>query len=275
MKTFVDWHASLELGGNIMILDINVQLHYEMIKSTDLILQIEAQNSTGQRVLNETLDLGVTGPVARVAGEGEVGQRVLIRMEHDFVCSYTARIEIDRPVLDIASLAAVPPHQLPSEAVRCIMPSRYCLSDQFLNFVSAEFGHVTGGQKIAVMRDWIFENFEYAPGSSTGLTTVIESFVQRQGVCRDFAHVMIALARAAGIPARFASVYAPSVIPQDFHAVAEVFLDNQWHLVDATKMTEANQMARIGVGLDAAEVSFLSSYDPINFRSQSVQVDVV
>jgi transglutaminase-like putative cysteine protease len=62
------------------------------------------------------------------------------------------------------------------------------------------------------------------------------------------------------------------VIPQDFHAVAEVYLDNAWHLVDATKMAKADQMAIIGAGLDAAEVSFLSSYDPINFRSQSVQV---
>lgn len=258
-----------------MILDINVQLDYEMIKPTDLILQIEAANSTGQRVLKETLDLGATGQVGRVAAEAGIGQRVLIQMENHFVCSYAARIEIDRPVLDIASLAAVPPHQLSSEAVRALMPSRYCLSDQLLNFVTAEFGELTGGQKIAAMRDWIFNKFAYVSGSSNSNTTAIDSFVARQGVCRDYAHVLITMARASGIPARFVSVYAPYVTPQDFHAVAEVFLENEWHLVDATGMASADQIVRIGVGLDAAEVAFLSSYEMIGFRAQSVQVAVV
>lgn len=259
---------------NPMILDVNVQLDYEMIKPTDLILQIEAPNSTGQHVLNEKIDLGTTGPVARVAGEGGVGQRVLIRMESDFVCTYQARIDVDRPVLDIASLAAVQPHQLPSEAVRCLMPSRYCPAE-FLNFVSAEFGDIRGGQQIEAMRDWIFEKFEYVSGSSNAQTTAIETFVNRQGVCRDYAHVLIAMARASGIPARFVSAYAPHVTPQDFHAVVEVFLEDAWHLVDATGMASSDQIARIGVGLDAAEVSFLSSYDLINFKAQSVQVTAV
>ena len=86
---------------------------------------------------------------------------------------------------------------------------------------------------------------------------------------------MIALARAAAIPARFVSVYAPFVTPQDFHAVAEVFLDGTWHLVDATGMAAANQIVRIGVGLDAAEVPFLSSFGPAMLLSQSVDVRVV
>ena len=83
------------------------------------------------------------------------------------------------------------------------------------------------------------------------------------------------LARAAAIPARFASVYAPYVTPQDFHAVAEVFLDGTWHLVDATGMAAPNQIVRIGVGMDAAEVPFLSSFGPAYMRVQTVDVQVV
>jgi transglutaminase-like putative cysteine protease len=124
------------------------------------------------------------------------------------------------------------------------------------------------------MRDWVFERFQYVPGSSNAQTTALDTFVQRQGVCRDYAHVMIALARASAIPARFVSVYAPYVTPQDFHAVAEVYLDGTWHLVDATGMAAANQIARIGVGLDAAEVSFLSSFGQVMLQNQSVQVTV-
>ena len=100
------------------------------------------------------------------------------------------------------------------------------------------------------------------------------AFVQRQGICRDFAHVLICLARASAIPARFASVYAPDVTPADFHAMAEVFLDSAWHLVDATAMARADATAIIGVGLDAAEVAFLSSYGPMQLISQTVDVSV-
>ncbi len=111
-------------------------------------------------------------------------------------------------------------------------------------------------------------------GSSTSHTTALDTFVQRQGICRDFAHVMICLARASAIPARFASVYAPAVTPPDFHAMAEVFLDDAWHLVDATGMAQPDATAIIGVGLDAAEVAFLSSYGPMQLISQSVEVSV-
>jgi len=124
------------------------------------------------------------------------------------------------------------------------------------------------------MRDWINNAFSYVPGSSNAQTTALDSFVQRQGVCRDYAHVMIALARASTIPARFASVYAPGVTPPDFHAVAEVYLDGTWHLVDATGMAPANTIARIGVGPDAAGVAILTAFGQATLMNQTVSVTV-
>ncbi|MEP6868231.1 MAG: transglutaminase family protein, partial [Novosphingobium sp.] len=91
-------------------------------------------------------------------------------------------------------------------------------------------------------------------------------------VCRDFAHLMITLARASEIPARFASVYGLGVTPQDFHAVAEVFLGGEWHLVDPTGMAEPSSIIRIGAGRDAADVPFLSSFGFATFIGQSVEV---
>lgn len=258
-----------------MILDIDVQLDYQMDDATDLILQIQAPDFADQRVLSEKMDMGVTRHSATISGEEGMGERTLLQTSGGFRCSYQSRIEIDRPELTIAQLRSVPPHQLPGDAVRYLMPSRYCPSDQLQSFVAAEFGHSGGGQRIADMRDWIFQRYQYVPGSSSAQTTAIDTFVQRQGVCRDFAHVLIALARASAIPARFVSVYAPYVTPQDFHAVAEVFLDHTWHLIDATGMARADQIARIGVGLDAAEVPFLSSFGPSFPNYQSVNVRVV
>ncbi len=257
-----------------MKLQIGVEMHYAVESATDIILQIEVPSFADQRVVHETINISDALDSAMVSAEDGVGQRRLLQVDTDLECRYIAHVEVDRPALDISQLPPVPPHQLPSDAIRYLMPSRYCPSDELQNFVAAEFGSSDGGARIAEMRDWIFEGFKYVPGSSNAQTTALDTFVQRQGVCRDYAHVMIALARASAIPARFASVYAPYVTPQDFHAVAEVYLDGTWHLVDATGMAAANQIARIGVGMDAAEVSFLSSFGQLRLQSQSVEVTI-
>lgn len=135
-----------------------------------------------------------------------------------------------------------------------------------------EFAGLEGGARVVAIRDWIESRFTYLAGTSDSSTTALESFVQRQGVCRDFAHVMIALVRASAIPARFVSVYALGVEPQDFHAVAEVFLDGTWYLFDPTGMAKPGEMAKIGVGRDAADVSFLTSYGQASLVSQTITV---
>src|SRR5690606_22062858 len=120
--------------------------------------------------------------------------------------------------------------------------------------------------------NWIAVKFRYVPVSSNAQTSALDTFVLRQGVCRDFAQVLITLARASTIPARMVSAYAPFVSPPDFHAVAEVYLDGQWHLVDPTGMASAENLAVIGVGLDSANIAFLTSYGQIDLIEQSVQV---
>lgn len=241
-----------------------MRVAYAITQPVELILQVRAPNFADQQILSETFDVGATDQFAETAADAGLGSRTLLRTSEDFACSYAAKVEIDRPSLEFAALDKVPPHLLPGDVVRYLMPSRYCPSDVLQSFVAAEFGHLGAGQRVAAMRDWIFERFAYVPGSSNAQMTAIKPFVQRQGVCRDFAHVLITLARACAIPARFASVYAPHVTPQDFHAVAEVYLDGTWHLIDATGMAEASQIVRIGVGMDAAEVAFLSSFGPIS-----------
>jgi transglutaminase-like putative cysteine protease len=125
------------------------------------------------------------------------------------------------------------------------------------------------------MSDWINTNFTYRIDVSDAATTATQSFKLRAGVCRDFAQVLIAMARAVGIPARIVSAYAPNVSPQDFHAVAEVYLDNRWHLIDPTRMARASEIVRIGVGRDAADVSFLTSYGELSMKKQTVEVSRV
>ena len=258
-----------------MKLEISASLNYRLSEPVDLMLQIEAANGHGQRVLDASLDVGTPEFIARVPAADGICEPIWLRAEGSLRAEYRARVEIDRPDTDFRSLAAVPLHRLPAEAIPYLNESRYCPSNKFHAFVERRFGDHEGGAKIGRMRDWIESRFTYVSGSSDSETGALDSFVERRGVCRDYAHVMIALARAAHIPARMASAYALRVAPQDFHAVAEVYLDGDWHLVDATGMASASEMARICDGRDAADISFLTAYRDIAFVSQSVKVERV
>lgn len=255
-----------------MQLDIHAHLAYQLEQPTDLLLQIEAFHGEDQSVVEGNIQTSATEHFARVEAESSVGERVWVRAIGNFDCTYHATVEINRSAPDLSTLRQVSPHLLPGGTVRYLMPSRFCPSDEFQSFVSAEFGSSTGGERIDAMREWIETAFKYEPGSSNAQTTALETFVQREGVCRDFAHVLITLARASAIPARFASVYAPDVTPQDFHAVVEVFLDGEWRLVDPTGMAAADTIAKIGVGADAADVAFLSAFGSLKLIEQSVSV---
>ena len=189
-----------------------------------------------------------------------------------FRAEYRARIEIDRVILPLASLNAGDPRALPALVVPYLLPSRYCESDRFEAFVQREFSGFDGGAKIAAMRDWIDNNVDYVSGASNGETSAADTFVQRQGVCRDFAHLLAGFARAAMIPARLVSAYAPQVTPPDFHAVVEVWLDESWHLVDATGMAEPHEIVRICVGRDATDIAFMTVFGTADFREQRVTV---
>lgn len=255
-----------------MTIRIHAAFAYDFAEPSDVLLQIEAAAIPEQAILDAHIDVSATEHFARVAAQDDIGERIWLRVTGRLSVDYRATVRIDRVLADIAALPAVPFHRLPGETVQYLMASRYCPSDLFEDFVKAEFGTDPGGAQVAAMRDWIERHFTYRAGVSSSATTALESFVQRQGVCRDYAHVLITLARAAGIPARIASVYALGVDPQDFHAVAEVFLDGAWHLVDPTGMAAAGDMAKIGVGRDAADVSFLTSYGNAMFCEQRVEV---
>jgi transglutaminase-like putative cysteine protease len=256
-----------------MRLSIQSRLDYHFASPTDVLLQLEAAAIPEQTIEDAHIDISECQHFARVAAHNMIGERIWLRVEGQLIVDYRATIAISRILTDCRTLTKVPPHQLPGETVEYLLPSRYCPSDQFQTFVDAEFNGLEGGGLIMAMRDWIHEHFSYVPGASDADTTALDTFVKRQGVCRDYAHVMVTFARACGIPARIASVYALGVEPQDFHAVAEIFLGGEWHLVDATGMAQEEAMVKIGVGRDAADISFLTAFGQATMNSQSVSVE--
>jgi transglutaminase-like putative cysteine protease len=243
-----------------MKLSISAELDYDIPYMCDLLLQLEAAIIPEQTVVNAYIELPPAEHFARIAGHDTIGDRIWLRMQGQLKVRYTATVEIKRLTADISQLEAVPPHRLPGEAVDYMLPSRFCPSDQFQEIANDLFGDLTGGARVAAIRDWIQEHLTY------------DTYKAKAGVCRDFAHLMVSLTRASAIPARFVAVYGLGVEPQDFHAVAEVFLDNTWYMVDATGMSTPDAMAKIGVGRDAADVSFLTSYGQAYMNRQTVIV---
>ena len=255
-----------------MKLNIQAYLDYSFEEPTDILLQLEAAAIPEQTIDSAHIELSPVDHFARVAAQDGIGERIWVRAQGRLTVDYKSTVTINRLLTDCLDLPRVPPHQLPGETVQYLMGSRYCQSDLFQSFVDTDFAGLDGGQRVIAIRDWVEQSFAYVPGVSNSETTAMETFVRREGVCRDYAHVLITLVRACGIPARMASVYALGVEPQDFHAVAEVFLGGEWHLVDATGMAKEGAMAKIGIGRDAADISFLTAYGFAAFNAQSVLV---
>ena len=145
-----------------------------------------------------------------------------------------------------------------AERITCLRPSRYCESDTLAPVAGAEFAGLTGKELLDAVSSWVGQHLRYVGGSSRPTDGAVQTYLARAGVCRDFAHLVVALLRASGVPARVVSVYAPGLAPMDFHAVAEARLDDGWYVVDATTLAPRPAMLRIATGRDASDTAFLT-----------------
>ncbi|NUP75585.1 MAG: transglutaminase family protein, partial [Sinomonas sp.] len=145
------------------------------------------------------------------------------------------------------------------DLIRYVRPSRYAESDRLLPTSYGQFGNLSGGDLVVAVRKWVHEQLSYVSGSSRGTDGAVETLLHRRGVCRDYAHLAIALLRAKDVPARLTAVYAPGLRPMDFHAVAEAYVDGAWHVIDPTGLAPRAGMLRITVGRDSSDTAFLST----------------
>lgn len=146
----------------------------------------------------------------------------------------------------------------PMDAVEFLRPSRYCDSDRLARVARTHFGDATGAELVRQVRSWMLAQITYAPGSSGPVDGALDTYLTRQGVCRDTTHLLVAFVRALGTPARLVSAYAPGLVPMDFHAVAEVLVDGTWQVVDGTGLASRPALVRIATGRDAADTAFLT-----------------
>ncbi|GAA1858393.1 transglutaminase family protein [Pseudonocardia ailaonensis] len=147
------------------------------------------------------------------------------------------------------------------DRLHALRPSRYCPSDRLYITATREFGDIEGAAaRIAAVIASVRGRLLYVPGSSGPTDDAVDTLLQGEGVCRDYAHLVVALLRALDVPARLVAVYAPGLSPMDFHAVVEAWDGERWQLVDATGLAPRASMLRICTGRDAADTAFLSSH---------------
>jgi len=239
-------------------INVGCDLTYEVRQSTVFLFQITAATTQHQRVASQDLQLNpqVNVESFNAGAEGNCLYRAIVE-PCEFKISYRAQMEMTPDVEQPGEVGETMTAQMPPDVLTYLNPSRYCESDLLSRFAFEEFGHLYRGySRVQAICNWVFDHLDYAPGSTSGTTTAADVLLQRTGVCRDYAHLAITLCRGVGIPARYVAGYAVNLQPPDFHGFMEAFLDGQWYLFDPTRLSLISGLVRIGVGRDAADVSF-------------------
>ncbi len=170
----------------------------------------------------------------------------------------------------------VPPGMLPDETLVYLLQSRYCPSDKMEERARAIVqGCVAGYPQAERICEWIRDNLEYRYGVSEESTCALDTLEQGAGVCRDFAHVGVALCRSLALPARVVVGYLHGLDPMDMHAWYEVFLGGRWYAFDATQSQPRGGRIVVAHGRDAADVAFLSNYGPLEITDMEVSVTAI
>jgi transglutaminase-like putative cysteine protease len=260
-----------------MLLAVRAVATYELTAETFMILMIEPPlTGVSHRVVEERL---TTTPTTFCELRRDVygnTQRHLIAPSGLFSYEFKAEVEATPNALLPPQALQHPPQELPAEAVMYALPSRYYQPDLLSRMAMDEFGgYEVGGEKVRAIAEWVRRHVEYRYGTTDAKTSAFDTATERVGVCRDFAHLVIAFCRALSIPARYASGYAPGPDPPDFHGFAQVYLGGAWHNVDATIEGVRPALIPIPVGRDAADVAMSTSWGNNTLIDQSVEVHEV
>lgn len=193
---------------------------------------------------------------------------------------YEATVDIRHHRALPNDIPEIPVAQLPTPVLSYIYPSRYCQSDRLHRVAMREFGHLWQGYlRVAAVQEWVRQHVTFTSNTSDSRTSAIDTFTDQVGVCRDFAHLMIALCRALNIPARFTTGIDygadPKLGPTDFHAYVEVYLGHRWYIFDPSGTAIPMGFVRFGTGRDAADVSFATIFGPVLAQPPILRIEAV
>ncbi len=263
-------------------LQLSLQLDYEVYgPGCDFVFNIHAAHTARQRVLHDALTINQNVP-SMLETDPATGNRYLrlTAMPGPLSVRYETTVDIDHHFALPADVAEVPVARVPAHVLGYIYPSRYCQSDRLHKFATREFGQRWQGySRVQGIRDWVLERTLFSSNTSNSQTSALDTLLEQTGVCRDFAHLMIALCRAINIPARFATGIDyganPVLGPTDFHAYVEVYLGDRWYMFDPSGTAIPMGFVRFGTGRDAADVAFATIFGSVQSAAPIIHIEAV
>lgn len=260
-----------------MKFNVFTEMEYTVSSESTLILNINALRTPHQTVISETFTIDPYIKTEELISAN--GENRLVRFEIAKPCkfkvTYKATVDNFTKVIDYENQDEMPVARFDAATMSYLYPSRYCQSDKLYRLANNMFGHIVNPfTKVIALTDWIHRNVQYLSGSTNAQTSAFDTVTEQAGVCRDFAHLGIALCRALTIPARYFTGYAYQLKPADFHACFEAYLSGEWVLFDATKLVPLNGMVKIANGRDAADTAIANIFGDTRFTSMKVNCEL-
>lgn len=263
-------------------LRLSIALDYDVAApGCDFVFNIHAAQTDRQRVTDEALRL--SQDVRWRVDVDPVTRNRYLRLSAQpgpLTVEYDATVDLLHHVASPEAIAEVPVARLPMGVLPYLWPSRYCQSDRLYRMAMREFGQQWRGYaRVQGIRDWVHQRTTFLQATSNSNTSAIDTLLETVGVCRDFAHLMIALCRALSIPARFATGVDygadPALGPTDFHAYVEVYLGERWYIFDPSGTAVPMGFVRIGTGRDAADVAFATIFGTVKTAAPRLTIEAV
>jgi transglutaminase-like putative cysteine protease len=254
-----------------MWLRVSCYLEFELVFPTPFILMLRPRSGAQQWVEREEYIIVPRVEVIEYSDlYGNLSQR-LIAPVGKFSIRTSADVKI-QPFVDTCPGAPfVEVQYLPDHIINYLLPSRYCESDRF-NEMAQEItaNQLPGYDQVNAIEKWLRENIHYTPGLSEYPISAIEVNQKKSGVCRDLAHVGIALCRSLSIPARMVVGYLHQLHPMDMHAWFEAYVGGRWYTFDATQSGRKGGYVAVGYGHDASDVAVFNQFGFAAYPLQQV-----
>jgi transglutaminase-like putative cysteine protease len=267
-----------------MQIRIGYELIYESPQPTPMLLLLNVHHSRSADLV--TPDLISTDPPIPIThyrdGFGNFCARIVapagrLRLSTDAIVRDTGEPD---PV--VASAQQHPIADLPHDSLVFLLGSRYCETDRLSDTAWSLFGTTPlGWARVQAICDFVHGHLTFGYAHARNTKTAMDAFSERQGVCRDFAHLAVTFCRCMGIPARYCTGYLgdigvpPDAAPMDFSAWFDVYLGGAWHTFDARHNVPRIGRILIGRGRDAADVPLSNSFGPTTLAGFKVITDEI
>jgi transglutaminase-like putative cysteine protease len=260
-----------------MWLRTSCDLSFEITAPIPFVLMLRPRSGAQQWIAREDYRLEPSVPVFEFTDNyGNLCQRLIaptgvfkVRTSAEVMTADDADQAFGAPFVEIQNL--------PNDVLSYLLPSRYCESDRFHDMASEiTAGERPGYNQVAAIVTWLRNTISYCPGSSDVPVSAAEVNSQQVGVCRDLAHLGIALCRSLSIPARLVVGYLYRLEPMDLHAWFEAYVGGRWYTFDATQARLKGGYVAVGYGRDAADVAIYNQFGPAVYpTTQTVGVECI